>query len=248
MRIWLLVGVGSSLGAVWGSFLATLVIRWPDVQSIVAERSRCDQCGTMLSARELLPLASYFLQRARARCCGASIDLLHPTAEALAGAVGLVSFSSFGWEGYSSAIFGWLLLALAIFDIRHFILPDWLNGLLLLVGLTLPMPEAALPIVDRLIGVVVGYASLTSIALLYRKLRDRDGLGGGDAKLLAGIGAWVGWQSLPTIVVAAGMLGFMAVAILKLSGSQIRTGTRLPLGTFLAAATWPVWMQLQITA
>lgn len=238
--------VGAMLGAILGSFLATLVIRWPEIHSVLTGRSRCDHCHAELRARQLIALISYFLQRGRARCCGQPIDPLHPAAEALSFTIGMMSFGFLGWEGYASALLGWMLLGLALFDKRYFLLPDWLNGALLFTGLVLPMPDGAPPITDRLIGTIIGYASLTLIALLYRKFRHREGLGGGDAKLLAAVGAWVGWQSLPMILVTAATLGLVVAAILKVAGFQVNAGTRLPLGTVIAAAAWPIWLQLQI--
>lgn len=240
--------VGALLGAIFGSFLATLVIRWPESRAVIGGRSRCDHCGAPVSAGQMIPLLSYTLQNGRGRCCGKSIDPLHPTAEALAFMVGAVSFGLFGWNGFFTAMLGWLLLALALFDLRHFILPDWLNGSLLLAGLALPMSDGVPPILDRLIGVIAGYVSLALIAWLYRKARNRDGLGGGDSKLLAAVGAWVGWQSLPMIIVEAGLLGLGVAAVSNLTGFKVKADTRLPLGALIAAATWPTWMYLQTVA
>lgn len=239
-----LVTVGLIFGLILGSFIVTLVVRWPALNSALVGRSRCDHCGEKLTARELLPLFSYFLQRRRARCCGRSINPLHPVAEALAAAVGLIAFGLFGRYGYASALFGWVLLALALFDVRHFVLPDWLNGSLLLAGLAVPLFEPSSS--DRLIGALTGYILLEMVAFLYSKIKHREGLGGGDAKLLGAVGAWVGWQPLPIIILMAGVFGLATAGMLKMAGAEIRPTTRLPLGAFIAAAAWLTWIQLQL--
>ncbi len=94
-------------------------------------------------------------------------------------------------------------MALALFDLRHFVLPDWLNGLLVVSGLAAAIWVALPPIGDRLIGLVMGYAILVLIGWGYHRLRRREGLGGGDPKLLGAIGAWIGWQALPVVMLAA---------------------------------------------
>ena len=131
-----------------------------------------------------------------------------------------------------------VLLTLALLDLRHFWLPD---------GLTLPFGTLGLlaalsgpPVVlDRLVGLLAGWASLASIAWAYRRVRGRDGLGAGDAKLLGAIGAWTGWQLLPFVLLGASLLGLAVAAIMLVAGRRISVTTRLPFGTLLAAAALP---------
>lgn len=139
-------------------------------------------------------------------------------------------------------IFGWTLLALAWIDIRNYLLPNILTIPLGLAGLTLSM----LLWVDRfpahVMGAVSGYALLTIVALTYRELFGRDGLGLGDAKLLGAIGAWVGWQGLGTTLLVAALGGLAFVLILKASGRDVRRDQAIPFGPFLALGGWIVWL------
>ena len=109
-----------------------------------------------------------------------------------------------GWLGLAGALFGWVLLTLALLDAGHFWLPDKLTLPLLLLGLAIVNEP---PLLHRLIGAAAGYAVLALIALAYRAARGREGLGGGDPKLLAAIGAWLGWQALPFVLLAASLAG-----------------------------------------
>jgi len=231
--------LGGVTGAVLGSFIATLVIRWPT--PAVAGRSRCDECSAPIGYARLIPLASYGVQRGRASCCDEPIDWLHPVSELLGLMIGLLSFSQGGWEAWPAAVLGWMLLALALFDLRHMILPGWLTGLLAFSGLATAViaPET---LIDRVAGLACGYAALAAIGFIYRRLRNRTGLGGGDIKLFAAIGAWLGWQNLPLLLLLSGALGLLSAIIMQMSGYEVKATTRLPLGTLMAAAAWPLYL------
>jgi len=236
---------GAALGCVIGSFSATLALRWPDVRSLIHGRSRCDHCGLFIPPASLIPLWSYCAQAGRARCCGNLIHEMHPMAELLATAIGFASLFLFGVAGLQVALFGWLLLTLALLDLRHYILPHWLTAALLFAGLARGFVSSSVDFSDRLAGLAAGFLCLTILRWCYRRLRGRDGLGGGDAKLLGAIGAWTGWQLLPTIMVAAGILGLLTAGMMRLRGRAIAADTRLPLGTFLAVVSWPIWLWSQ---
>ena len=98
------------------------------------------------------------------------------------------------------------------------------------------------PLEERLIGAAAGFLALALIAFAYRRLRGREGLGGGDPKLLAAIGAWLGWQQLPFVMLGAGLLGLAAVLLRAARGETIAATDRLPLGTLMALAAWPIWL------
>ena len=227
------------VGAVLGSFIATLVIRWP--MSAVAGRSRCDMCHLPIGTARLIPLVSYGVQQGRSSCCGQPISWLHPTSELLGLVIGALSFSLGGWEAWPAAMLGWLLLALALFDLRHMILPDWLTALLAISGLFTGLIEPQ-TVIDRFAGLACGYMSLATISLIYRRLRNRAGLGGGDIKLFAAIGTWLGWQALPLVLLLSGALGLLAAIIMQIAGYEVKSTTRLPLGTLMAAAAWPLYV------
>lgn len=229
--------LGALAGAILGSFLSTLILRWPQGRSVLRGRSACDGCGRTLGVRDLVPLLSALASRNRCRTCGARIDPLHFWMEAgcaviAAAALGLSpDLGGIGW-----ALLGWLLLALAILDWRHYWLPDALTLPLAFFGLTIGLwaGEATLP--DRIIGGAAGYGALLAVAIGYKRLRGREGLGLGDAKLLGALGAWFGWQALPLILLIASLLG---LAVMLALGRARSATARVPLGAFLALAALP---------
>lgn len=235
--------IGGLVGAILGSFLATLILRWPQGRSVMRGRSACDGCGRTLGAQDLIPLFSAMIQRGRCRSCGAAIDPLHGRVEAgcaVIGALALGAAPDIGGVGW--AVFGWLLLTLAVLDWRHFWLPDALTLPLAFLGFTIGLWATDVTLVDRAIGAALGYGALLVLALSYRAVRGRDGLGLGDAKLLGALGAWLGWQALPFILLIASVTGLMVMLV---TGRAKAAGARVPLGTFLALAAFPAWIIVQ---
>lgn len=234
--------MGGVAGAIAGSFLATLILRWPQGRGVAQGRSACDGCGRVLGVADLVPMLSALVQRGRCRTCGAPIDPLHGRVEAGCAIIGALAFGfapdpgGAGW-----ALFGWLLLTLAVLDKRHFWLPDALTLPLAFLGFTIGLWTTGAVMADRVIGAVAGYSALLMVATGYRSLRRRDGLGLGDAKLLGALGAWFGWQALPFILLLAASLGLVAVLAAMSLGRPVGGATRVPLGTFLALAALPGW-------
>lgn len=234
--------VGAMAGAIAGSFLATLVLRWPEGRSILHGRSACDGCGRRLGPFDLIPLVSILALGGKCRRCGARIDPLHPLMELACAALGALALGIMpGPGGALWALFGWILLTLALLDWRHFWLPDALTLPLALAGLTVGEWASGVPLQDRVIGAAIGYGALLLIAVGYRRLRGRDGLGLGDAKLLGALGGWLGWQALPFILLAASGVGLLMVSGSALAGRRVDAQTRVPLGTCLALAALPGW-------
>lgn len=228
------------VGLCWGSFAATVSERWPQGRSIVQPRSRCDACHRILAARDLVPVLSYAVSRGRCRTCSASIPVRYPFIELACGAIGMISaFTLPGTDGLWVAIFGWQLFLLAILDAEHFWLPDPLVAVLGLTGLAAAAMIGADALWDRSLGGVMGFASLFLIGALYRRLRGRDGLGGGDPKLFGAIGLWTGWQTLPLILLTAAVMGLIfAIATIRSESRGAWLQRRLPFGVCLAAAAW----------
>lgn len=146
------------------------------------------------------------------------------------------------------AVFGWLLVALAALDITDFWLPDRLTILLALAGVATGLLGVAPAIEDRLIGGAAGFAGLWAIAAAYKAYRGREGLGGGDPKLLGAIGLWIGWQLLPVTLVLAGMAGLGVVLFWMLTGRGARLDDRLPFGALLAIAAYPTLLVMLLFA
>jgi leader peptidase (prepilin peptidase)/N-methyltransferase len=228
-----------------GSFAGTAAVRLAAGQSFICGRSACRNCGYRLRPRDLVPLVSWTALRGRCRACGAPISLLYPVSEIAALSVALAAAAGIPEDapGWATCLLGWWLLTLALTDVLAFLLPDCLTLPLAGAGLV----EAALcqpaALADRLIGLVVGYSAPALLAVVYRRLRGREGLGRGDWKLMAAIGAWVSWQALPAVVMVASAAA-LGGALLGLFGRPIAPTARVPFGAFLCIAAWAVWLGL----
>jgi len=238
------VALAALIGLVLGSFIATLVLRWPEGRSLLG-RSRCDSCQRPLTPLDLVPLLSALWLRGRCRRCGARIDPFHSRVElgaALTGGIALALLP--GTAGWLWALFGWLLLPLALLDARHFWLPDRLNALLAIAGLLLAGPMLGATLLDRWIGALAGGLLLALVAWAYRRARGGDGMGGGDPKLVAAIGAWLGWQALPLVLLLASLGGLLWALGTHSKGDQPLAQRRVPFGVFACTAAFaavPFW-------
>ncbi len=230
--------LGALAGLVAGSFLATLVLRWPRAERL-SGRSHCDGCGSRLRPRDLVPLLSFALAQGRCRACGAAIDWRHPAIEACAALIGALALLVVpGPAGFAGALLGWTLLALLVLDAEHFWLPDALTLPLLGAGLLLGAGEPA----DRLMGAAVGGGALLGLALAYRGLRGREGLGLGDVKLMAALGAWLSLGLLGPLLLLAALLGLGLALLAAVRGKLPGAGGRVAFGACLAAAGFPLWL------
>lgn len=233
----------SVVGLAVGSFLGLLSLRLPTDEPVVAGRSGCRACGRTLGPLELLPLLSFALQRGRCRGCGARIPRRYPALEAGCALLGLwAGLAHPGAPGLVAAALGWSLLLIAVIDAEHFWLPDRLTLPLAGTGLAAAAWAGEGAFTARVVGAVAGFAALVLIGVVYRRVRGREGLGGGDARLLAASGAWVGWMGLPSVLLWASAAGFSVVAARLATGSSVRGDDRLPFGTFLALGTWLTWL------
>lgn len=148
-----------------------------------------------------------------------------------------------GWLlAVATALLGWQLLLIALVDGEHYWLPDRLTWPLIATGLAFGAVEGPHALAFRLIGAVFGFGALWLLAWVYRRVRGRDGLGGGDPFLFAGAGAWVGWIGLPSVLVWASAAGLSLVAARLLLRRDVSSGDRLAFGVFLAVGTWLVWL------
>ncbi|MCW3849303.1 prepilin peptidase [Sphingomonas sp. LB-2] len=242
-EIWfwsVLLGV---LGLVFGSFIATIAIRWPAERSILKGRSACDSCGKELAWYELVPVASYAVQLGNCRTCAAPIKPGHVEIELIAAIIGVVAgIVAPGVDGAAGAVFGWLLLALAALDLRAFWMPNELTGALAATGVLTGIASLQPELFERLIGGLAGFFGLLLAASAYRVIRGKDGLGGGDPKMLGGIGLWLGWRMLPWVLLGACVIGLAYVGVMRLRGVKLGDDHKLPFGVYLAVAAFVVWI------
>ena len=231
-------------GLIVGSFLGLVSLRLPRGEDVVGGRSRCDGCGVPLAPWRLIPVASFLISRGRCTGCGADIPRRYPLIELAAATLGV--WAALGQTTVPAAVvtalLGWQLLLIAVIDAEHFRLPDRLTLPLLVTGLAAALAVDHTAPTDAVIGAVVGFAGLWLLALAYRRLRGREGLGDGDPILLAAGGAWVGWVGLPSVLLWASAAGLSFVAARWLVGGQVSAGDRLAFGPCLAAGIWLTWI------
>lgn len=238
---------GSSLAIILspfvGSFLGAVIERLPAGRPIVFGRSACDHCGKTLTAADLIPFASYLARRGWCSCGRFKLSRFHPGIELAALAVALsAAMVLSGFLLWVSLGLGWTLLTLAAIDHREFIAPDVITLPLIPAGLVVAWMVDPGLLVGHAMGVLAGFAAFAAIAGAYRRVRDREGLGLGDAKLLAAAGAWLGWQALPSVVVIAAASGLAFALATSRGGGKLAWTSRIAFGPHLALAFWLVWL------
>jgi len=207
--------------------------------SLVAPRSRCPSCQAPIKAWHNIPVVSWIALRGRCAACAAPISAQYPLVEAACGALSLACALKFGWSPAlaGALLLTWALLALTMIDLRTQLLPDSITLPLLWAGLLLSLFAVFTRPAPAIIGAAAGYLSLWSVYHVFRLVTGKEGMGYGDFKLLAALGAWFGWQALPLIV----LLSSLAGAVIGLGLIALRRHDRnvpIPFGPFLAAAGW----------
>ena len=228
--------VSAVIGAVVGSFVTLVADRMPRGENWATGRSSCHACGHALRAHEMVPLISFALQRGRCARCRVALPADLWMGEAGGALVAVIAFERGGDPAgmLALALFGWALVLLALLDARHLWLPDAITlplaGGGLLAGLVLPVPGMR----ERAFGLVLGWLALEALRRGYRRLRHRDGMGGGDPKLLGAIGAWLGASALPLVVLCAALLGLGWAGVQAARGRPAGGAVPIPLGTMFA--------------
>jgi leader peptidase (prepilin peptidase) / N-methyltransferase len=226
-----------------GSFLGVLIRRLPEGRPIVWARSACEACGAGLTASELVPLVSWVIARGRCGHCGRPVGWFYPAVELAALAVALIALAVDDIEtAWLDCLLGWWLLTLAWIDVRRLILPDVLTLPLIVAGLLAAAVLDPDSLAERALGAALGYLALRAVAWAYLRLRGREGLGQGDAKLLAAAGAWLGAVALPQVILVAALSALLVAAALRFSGRTMHAHSALPFGPFLALAIWALWL------
>ena len=246
----------SGLGLIVGSFLGLVSLRLPRGEDVVVQRSHCGGCRRPLKPWRMIPVVSWALSRGKCSDCGAVIPLRYPMIELAACAIGAwaaLRFPDPAWA-LAGAVLGWQLLLLAVIDAGHFWLPDaltlplFLSGLFAAVALAPANVGSGLqwslipPLIPALTGAAAGFGGLWLLAALYKRLRGREGLGGGDPFLLGAIGAWVSWTGLPSVLLWASISGLSVVGAKLILRRSVSMTDRLPFGVFLAVGAWLTWL------
>ena len=236
---WIIVGLAPFIG----SFLSLLVVRLPRNEGVVFGRSHCRSCDKTLVAHELIPVLSWLLQGGKCRTCHQAISPVYPLMELAATIVALWTVMTVDADvRVVSVILGWALLTLAIMDARDFFLADELTLPLIPLGIAVCYWIAPQDLIEHLAGAAMGFVLIVSLAWAYKKARGRDGLGFGDAKLMAAAGAWVGTAGIGTVLLYAVCVNVFMLMFATNAGKQIEATTKVPLGTGLAAGMWLTWL------
>ena len=264
LPLWLWLVFAAVLGLLVGSFLNVVILRLParmaaqwrrEAQEelalestdeplppgIVREPSHCPQCKHRLSAMDNIPLFGWLALRGRCRYCRAPISMQYPLVELLSGVLSVLVVWKFGpgWTALAGLAFTWTLIALAGIDFRTQLLPDQLTYPLLWLGLLLSLlPMFVLP-PSSILGAALGYLSLWSVYWLFKLLTGKEGMGYGDFKLLAALGAWMGPGALLPVILLSSLVGALlggTLILLRRHGREVP----MPFGPFIAMAGW-IW-------
>jgi leader peptidase (prepilin peptidase) / N-methyltransferase len=224
--------LAGAFGLALGSFLNVCVLRWPQDQSVVSPRSRCPGCGSPIAWFDNLPVLSWLLLRGRCRGCGEGISIQYPAVELLTGLMwgGVFWILGPGPEALRGAVFLTLLLGIALSDARFYIIPDEFSVGGAALGLGLALVSPAIGFFEALIGALVGFTVLWLVAWAGEKVFRKEAMGGGDIKMMAMLGAFLGPPGVLLTLFVAAFLGAVIFGPISL-----RTGKLVPFGIFLAA-------------
>jgi leader peptidase (prepilin peptidase)/N-methyltransferase len=231
-----------------GSFLNVCIYRLPLSKSVVFPRSMCPACGHTIRARDNIPVLSFLLLRGRCRDCGARFSARYPLVELAGGAFAALTAMKFGLQPEGIVVFGLIaaLIVVIFIDIDHRIIPDEITLPGIHLGFILSFFVSIISPRDSLIGYLLGGGILFSVAYLYEKIRHADGMGGGDIKLLAMIGTFIGWKGVLFTLFVASLTGSLAALLQRASAALLRSAPAsgeeiapfmklsIPFGPFLA--------------
>jgi leader peptidase (prepilin peptidase)/N-methyltransferase len=243
---WFIYATAILIGLLIGSFLNVVIHRGPALWglignerrargSFVSPRSYCPGCKSRIAIIDLIPVVSYLMLRGKCRSCGKPISARYPAVELAGATAAFLSIAVFGltWSALFAAILLFAMIALAAIDLETGYLPDALTLPLIGLGLIVNVRGQFVSFSDSAIGAATGYLAFAAIIWLYRRLRSREGLGGGDAKLLAALGAWGGWALLPLSVFIGACLALVFLAGARLAGRPLNPETPIPFGPAL---------------
>jgi len=228
------------IGAAIGSFLNVCVYRLPEGESVVRPRSRCPECSTPISWRDNLPVIGWVLLRGRCRHCATGISVQYPLIELATAAVWVAAAARYGpgWQALSTAVFFTLLLGIALTDARTYIIPDEFTIGGTILGLALALAPGGISFTHSVMGAALGFGVLWGVGALGSWWLGKDAMGGGDIKMMAMVGAFLGPAGVLLTIFLGALVGTLIFAPISL-----RTGRLIPFGIFLAvgAGVADVW-------
>ena len=230
---WIVSALAGLVGLMIGSFLNVCTLRWPEDESVVFPGSHCPKCGEPIRWYDNVPVLGYVLLRGRCRACREPISLQYPLVELATGLVwaGMFSYAGLSFEALSGTLFLTILFGIALTDARFYIIPDQFSLGGLVLGLGLAFLPGGIDALDALIGAIVGFGLLGSVAVVGKWMLKKDAMGLGDIKMMAMVGAFLGWAGVLLTVFLGALLG--AVIFGPIS---YKTKKLVPFGIFLAAA------------
>lgn len=250
--------IAGVVGVVVGSFLNVVILRLPPrlhyegslplsmehtgeiPPGIICPASHCPSCKTSIRAWQNIPVISFVLLRGQCRHCGVRIGLRYPLVELLSGILSVIVVLVLGlnWQGLVGLLLTWVFITLAFIDIDHELLPDIIVLPVLWLGLGASLiPVFATP-PDAILGAAAGYLLLWSVYQVFKLITGREGMGYGDFKLLALIGAWLGWQALSLVILLSGAAGALFSLMLLALQEKTQGQSVMPFGPFLSMAGW----------
>jgi len=258
----LFIAVTITLGLLVGSFLNVVIYRLPEMMqrqwqaeceqlngidtadsheefSLSKPRSRCPKCGHAITALENIPVFSYLFLKGKCSKCKTAISVRYPIIEALTGFLsGMVAWQfGFDWACLGALLLTWSLIALTFIDVDHQLLPDNITLPLLWLGILFNLFAVYTDLQSSVIGAMAGYLTLWLVFHLFKLVTGKEGMGFGDFKLLAALGAWLGWAFLPSIILLSSLVG-AAIGITLIVVGQHQRNIPIPFGPYLAAAGW----------
>lgn len=226
----LIVGAGL-FGVCVGSFLNVCILRLPHDQSLIRPPSTCPKCRQRIAWRDNIPIVSWFLLRGKCRWCRAPISVQYPVIEGAVGLLWAVALAAYGptVRALAAALLGTLLLGIAITDARHYIIPDEFSWGGLVLGLLLSLPGGGAGFLQAVLGAATGFALLYAVAMAGQWLFGEEAMGGGDIKMMAMVGSFVGWKGVLLTVFTGAVFGLLIFVPLTLKKKRL-----VPFGVFLA--------------
>jgi leader peptidase (prepilin peptidase)/N-methyltransferase len=227
--------LGSSVTSI--SYQSDVPLPHADEYNLNAPRSSCPVCNHKITALENIPLISYMVLGGKCSECKTPISIRYPVVEFLTGALSSFLIWNFGsgWLGLATLVFAFLLIAMTFIDADTQFLPDSLTYPLLWCGLLANSNGMIVPLHDAVTGAIAGYLCLWSVNLIFKMVRKMDGMGNGDFKLLAALGAWLGWKMLPLIILLSALVGSVVGITLIVLAKHDRKNA-IPFGPYLAGA------------